>query len=539
MLNSDAQHPHDVPHSRFTAPTVAVVIALFLLWFLSTGVSQAVAAALFIGVGLVLVVFRPTAAAAATLVFLLLLGDIRRFVSMHTGLISQDPLLLVGPAIVSLLFTRLMFERRITADTLLSKLVVAMMILMGLEIFNPLQGGLTVGVAGGLFYLVPLLWFWAGRSLPTERMAATLLKVVFPLMAVVAAALGLYQTFYGYLSFEAEWVRQQIANGFNAMIIDGSVVRSFSFFTSPAEYALFLAMVLVCCAAPLLVWRFKAVTLLIPLIVWAMFLASVRSAIVLSALGIMAMWSIGGRDARQIAVRAFLAVVIGGGVMYFGLHRLQGEIGGSGQTTTLLDHTVGGLLNPGESSAGGHWALVKYGIAAGLKNPIGNGLGSTTMAASKFSTGGGSGYENDIANMFAALGVFGGVMYVAIIGLVLYHTFVIWRDRRSFGALMIFGVLLSQFGYWLEGSHYGLAAIVWFLIGSIDRCRPLAEQPGLAREVPAWEPEPVAVANAPDSEAEAVPRREPRRAPGGAPGRRPGSWRPQAVPGRVGGGDVP
>jgi hypothetical protein len=514
MLNSQAQLRHDAEHSQWIAPAGLVVIALFLLWFLSTGVSQLVATALFIGIGAVLVMIRPATAIVATLIYLLFMGDIRRYVSMHTGLISQDPLLLVGPGIIGLLFARLVFERRIAVDSPLARMVVALMILMGLEMLNPLQGGITVGVAGALYYLVPLLWFWAGRSVPSQRTSAVLLKVVFPLLAALAAVLGLYQTLVGWLGFEAQWVREQIANGFNSMVVNGSAVRAFSYLTSPAEYAGFLAIGLVCCAAPLVIRRFRAVSLLIPLLVWAMFLASIRSAIVLAAVAIMGMWSVAGRDARQILGRAFLAVVVGGGGLYIGLHRLQGAIGdGDARTSVLSDHTFE-LLNPGESSAEGHWSIALYGVAAGLKNPIGRGLGSTTMAAQKFGSSGGAGYENDVANMFAALGVFGGLLYVAIILYVLYRTYIVWQERRSVSALLILGVLLSQLGYWLEGGHYALAAICWFLIGSIDRNRPAAEPSGGEHaDAPARRAEPLAA------------RRDPRRMPIGAahptPVRRP------------------
>ena len=64
--------------------------------------------------------------------------------------ISNDPLLVVGPVICGLLFLRAAFERRLSAETPLSKLIVALMVVMTLEVFNPLQGGLTVGIASSL-----------------------------------------------------------------------------------------------------------------------------------------------------------------------------------------------------------------------------------------------------------------------------------------------------------------------------------------------------------------------------------------------------
>jgi hypothetical protein len=495
MINSQA-HPnasHD--RLRWTNGIIIAAVVGLLLMFLRAGVSQTVAAAILIIAGCAIALLLPDAGIIATLIYLLFLGDIRRLVSLEAGRTSQDPLLLVGPIVVGVLFLRLVFERKIRPDTPLAKMILVLMIFMGLEIFNPLQGGLTVGVAGAMFYMVPLLWFWVGRSLPSEWAAGELVRVIFPILAALAALLGLYQTYVGYLSFELQWVREQIANGFAAMVISGSVVRAFSFFTSPGEYALFLGVGVVCCAAPLIVGRLRLVTLLIPLLLWAMFLASVRSAILLAAVAIFAMVSLTGRDSQQMVSRAFLAFVLGGGIMYFGLHRLQEMESASLRIDTLIDHTTGGFLNPGESSAEGHLQIAIWGIEKGLKNPIGEGLGSTTMAAAKFSTRGGAGYENDVADMFASLGVFGGLLYVAIILFTMYTVFVVWRDGRTFTSLVVFGILVSQLGYWLAGGHYALAAISWFLIGRVDRANiklaAQAPQPvhiGSGHARPAYQP---------------------------------------------------
>lgn len=466
-IETQITRPHD--HPKWSTPIITVAVVLFLLWFLSTGVSQIVVSGILIAAGAALVLLRPDTAIIATLIYLLFMGDIRRIVSQRAGLASQDPLLLVGPVVIGLLFLRLLFERRMRPDTPLAKMVIALMVFMSLEIFNPAQGGITVGVAGALFYMVPLLWFWAGRSLPSERIARNLTHLVIPIVGGLAAALGLYQTFYGFLSFEGHWIQEQLNNGFAAIVVNGAVIRAFSFFTSPGEYAMFLAIAVVCCAGPLVAGRRRLAALLIPLLIWAMFLESVRAAIVLAILAVLAMVSLMGRNSEQMVGRAFLAIVLGGGAMYFGLHRLQDVTGTNDRLEVLKDHTINGLLDPGESSAGGHWQIAVWGIEEGLKNPLGEGLGGTTMAAGKLGSHGMAGYENDVANMFASLGAFGGLLYVAVILFVLYSAFTIWQQHRSFMALMTLGILVSQLGYWLEGGHYSLVAICWFLIGSMDR----------------------------------------------------------------------
>lgn len=488
MLKSNPQPvvEHD-PH-RWGKVAIVIVVVGMLAAFIQSGVSQLAIATLLIVLGGALAFWRTDAAIISTFIYLLFLGDIRRLVSREAGVTSQDPLLIVAPVVAGILFGRLLFERKISPNTPLAKMVIGLLLIMAVEIFNPLQGGLTVGVAGAMFYIVPLLWFWIGRSLPNERATRELIKVVLPVVACLAAALGLYQSFYGFLYFEKLWVFEQVRNGFAAMIVDGAVVRPFSFFTSPGEYGLFLALGVVCCAAPLVIGRMRPVLLLVPLLVWAMFLASVRGAIVLSLLAIFSMVSLMGRNSEQMVARAFLAFVLGGGLVYFGLHRMGNLVGGNERVDVLLLHTKEGILNPGESSATGHLQIALWGIEKGLKNPLGEGLGSTTLAAGRFgaqgSGGSGSGFENDVANMFASLGMFGGLLYVAIILYTLYMVFAVWRDRRTFTSLVVFGILVSQLGYWTAGGHYALVAICWFLIGTVDRARIKAVIADAPRPVP-------------------------------------------------------
>jgi len=53
---------------------------------------------------------------------------------------------------------------RILHETPLAMSVSILGLIYILEIFNPLQGGLTVGLTGALFVLVPVTWFYFGRA---------------------------------------------------------------------------------------------------------------------------------------------------------------------------------------------------------------------------------------------------------------------------------------------------------------------------------------------------------------------------------------
>ena len=142
------------------------------------------------------------------LVYLTLMGDIRRVLIPLIGWQSQDPLLLVAPAAAGVLTLSLFAQGRVRLD------------------YRPLQsdrpadgpyaaagrepppGRAGVGIAGILFYVVPLLWYWLGRAYVTPQMLEWVLtRVVVPL-AFAAAAMGLYQTYVGHLPYQERWIEQ-------------------------------------------------------------------------------------------------------------------------------------------------------------------------------------------------------------------------------------------------------------------------------------------------------------------------------------------
>jgi hypothetical protein len=450
---------------------VALVGVVLLCWLLSSGIDQWITAAMLVAVGVLLAWVQPNAAVIATLIYLALMGDIRRWaVTAGAGTVKVDPLLLVGPAIVGALFLRLLTLGHMKANTLLSKLVTALMLLMVIEILNPLQGSPIVGLTGGLVYLVPLVWFWVGKALPTEEAAQGLLRRAIPWVGLAAALLGLFQLCFGWLSFEAQWIHYELSQGgLAAMVVNGRTIRPFAFFTSGAEFAGFLALTLACCAAPLVLGRPRWTILLVPVVGTMLFLDAVRTEIVMGILALLSMWIVAAVNGRAMLVRGVAAAVIVVPGLFFGLRSLQ-DVDSSSQIGDMTAHVVEGLNDPVNSSAAGHVDLNVEGTMAGFKNPAGYGLGSTTMAAAKF--GGGqnaAGFEKDIPNIFYSLGAGGGILYLIIMYQALCSTMRVWTRGRSILALMIFGILVSQLGYWLLGGQYSTTALVWFLIGSIDR----------------------------------------------------------------------
>ena len=412
-----------------------------------------------------LLVFSPRVGVSGLLVFLCVVGGMRRWLIPLLGWTSTDPLVLVAPAIAVLCLLNLLATRLLPRDTRLSRLLLWLLALMTLEILNPMQGGISVGLAGILFYMVPILWYYLGR----KYVSAALLERVFQVaigVAVLASMYGLYQTWFGFLPSELEWMR---LSGMGALSVNGTT-RALSFFTSPQEYGGFVGLAIV------LLWVFcvrgnRAALIPIPLLALALFLESSRGAIVGTLAACTAVWAIQGRSLNSWIPRGILALVIAVVGLVWTLQQAQ-NASFSTQTQALVDHQTQGLLDPANaktSTAGIHSAMVGNGILEGFKNPVGRGLGATTIAAGKFDGTNGGSTEMDISNMFASLGFIGGFLYAGIIGMALFKAFRFWHLTRTTAALCILAVLLLNVGQWINGQLYAAVFIIWVSIGVLDR----------------------------------------------------------------------
>lgn len=401
----------------------------------------------------------------AALVFLSVLGDYRRYVSYFEGYPLIDPLLLVAPAVALLLLGQALLRGRRAPRTSLAWLVLALMSLMVIEMFNPAQGDLQVGIAGALFYLAPLLWFWVARSFASREFAAHFTWTVIG-VAAAAMMLGLYQTYFGFLPFEQRWVEQI---GYQSLYISDQVIRAVGFFNSSAEYQRYLVLGAMSVFGIWLVRR-SAVIVLLPIFLVTIFLSAARGPVVIVLLAMAFVWAIAGRSVAtwlpRLAVAAGIAAASLLGVLLFLQTRTL-----EGRVAPLVDRQVEGLLNPAnqeKSTATGHVQMLTEGLVAGFTTPAGVGLGATTEAAHKYGERNLSS-EVDLSNVMISIGLIGGILYVAIVATVLLRAVRWWRSERNAYALAITGGLLGTLSGWLIGGEYSVAALVWFQIGLMDR----------------------------------------------------------------------
>jgi hypothetical protein len=427
--------------------------------------------------GLFLLVYLCDKAIAITVVFgyLILLGDIRRILAVLVGQPSLDLLLLIAPGMAALLAMPLFFPLRLKES--LSKAMLALLVLMAVEIANPSQGGISIGFSGAFFYLVPVLWFWIGRSMGSPALVERLLyRLVLPL-ALLAAVLGLAQSFLGFLPYQQVWITSVVSSVYSSLYV-GSSIRPFGFSVSAAEYATLLEFSIAAIVAAFLASR-RVWLLAIPVLATALLLASGRGTMIKLTMTLPIVWVISKnirfrlRTLIGIAVLAVASLIC----LSFVSSRLAPPANANAQNDSAaqsaLTHQLSGLAHPFDqrySSAGLHSTMIFNGILEGFLHPLGRGLGATTIAAVKFSGNdppsiGSS--EFDLSDVFTDLGAIGGLLYLAIAVLTARAALRYLRTTPRPISLPVLAILVSTLGAWLIAGQYSTCSLLFFLIGAL------------------------------------------------------------------------
>tara|TARA_R110002049_G_scaffold4601_1_gene31691 strand:- start:84014 stop:85429 length:1416 start_codon:yes stop_codon:yes gene_type:complete len=439
----------------------------FLLTELALGgKARYVVAGLLGGFMSVLAVHQPKQAVIALLCFLTFFAELRRVLLYVADWSGADPFLLIGPGVAVLLVSRLVFGQASLPQTRLSQSIFYLILYMGLQILNPLQGGLLVGVAGSMFYVVPLLWFWIGREIADRDLVCTiLLKVIVPI-ALLTAAMGIYQSFFGFLPHQQTWIDN---HSYAAIMLAFDTARPFSTFTSGQEFAAYMGIGAAVATSYALAAGKKQFLLLLPMFLLAIFVQGSRGPILGFAGVIALLWAFQGANPQLWFPRFAVAISLGIAIGYLSLGSI-GRINGSHTFDAAARHQIEGLTNPlneEKSTAKGHASMKVNGVIQGFLQPYGMGLGYTTMAASKFGSGG-VGTEVDLSNMFVSLGAPGGLLYLFVVVQIVRLAISQWARTRSATSLATGAVLVACFGQWLSGSMYSITPVVWILVGHMD-----------------------------------------------------------------------
>lgn len=430
-------------------------------------------AMVFLGILLGLACINVYWSILATFGYLTFLGDLRRWLLTFEEWSGADPLLVVGGIVAVVLWAVAVTSDRVKFDTPLSKWVLLLIAIMALQVFNPVQGGLLVGMTGAVFLLVPLLWYWVGKSFGNEEFMQTLFfRLIVPL-ACLAALFGFYQVIYGYPEYQLEWYRPR-ADEYVALGPNEEYLRPLSIFPNITEYLNYLGAAAIALLA--LVLRKQSILgplLLVGFLFAAMFVSGTRGPVLFLIVTGIIMWTLLGRTKAVWVPRLAIALVIGFFGLTYGLDQVA-QTEGEGRMQFNIERQAE-LIPEGES--GGtisiHLNLLGIGAYRTMNQPLGHGTGYITLAAGRFGDGGFS-TEKDFMDMFIALGIPGGVVYLIVLAYATLLAVRYWTRTRSTIGLIILGLLVFSVFGWLAPGRYVMTPLIWFCVGALDRIQSKA-----------------------------------------------------------------
>lgn len=462
----------------FGATGVAALVYLVLAGLPRAAFAFAVTAAL-----LTLAAVRVRLALVATLVFLVLLGDLRRMLIPVAGWSGTDPLLVVGPAIAIALTGNALVRGEIPADSWASRCMIVLMAIMLIQVFNPRQGALIVGVAGVMFQFVPLLWFWLGKAYGTRPFLQTLLFRVVLGLSGLAMLFGLYQSVFGYLPYQFQWY--QIA-GYPSLGNPERGLSPITFFASNTEHAIFVSLGIVLLWS-LYLFKNRSALLPIPVFLGALLVTGVRGPVAKILIMMSGLWAIKGQTVVSWFTRGALALGVAALGLFWSLSGITQSLDDAPpQVQNRLERQANEFVRvpTGEqeySSASTHLGMLVHGYRLSLQYPLGVGLGAGTKAAMKFRGGGDTGSdrgdsspalgstETDFGDTLRALGIPGGLVYHVLVFLLVLNAFRLWNQDRRPLHMALLGFMGITFLGWLSGGRYGVTPLLWFCLGAVDR----------------------------------------------------------------------
>jgi hypothetical protein len=257
--------------------------------------------------------------------------------------------------------------------------------------------------------------------------------------------------------------------------------RAFGFSASSAEFGNLLLLAATFALGAIFSER-RVYALLLPVLLAAILLASMRGVILRLLFASALMWAVRTRGGRAWLPRLIFGLVVGVGLLGYAVSRATG--GGEQPLTARSSgaqfataHVTEGFAHPLDSkysTAGIHSQMFLAGIEKGLTYPIGAGLGSVTLGAGKF--GGDSSVDGssevDISDAFISMGVCGGLLFLFIIFLGFRLAFEYVQEAPLALSLPVLGLLTAMIGDWISFGQYSIGPFVWFCLGAIAQKRP-------------------------------------------------------------------
>lgn len=414
---------------------------------------------------------RPRSALLVLFGWLPFLGLVRRALITSAGWSALDPLLLVSSAVTLAILLSLMLSRRaILGGTPLAMLVFSFLVLAGIELFNPLQGGPLVSLTGVMFIIIPMSVFIIGRSIADEEFTNRV-QLIVVITGVIAALWGLKQVYIGFTGFEQQWLK---CCGYGALTINRTT-RPFSTFTNSLEFGGYMAFGVIICYSRFVYATGKTRALYLAaaaLMAYSGFLAGSRGLVIGTVFAVIVLT---GLRARNRVAMVLIVLSLAGVAVGWAATRTA-ETGNDIEPghDQLIQQQVRGLSDPTDarsSTLPGHIKRVSDGLEfAFTQHPAGLGTGAITRGGAKFGDAALEvGTELDFGNSFVATGIIGGFLYLIIVFTAYRQLYALRRRLASPIWAAVLGMAIISVGQWMNGGAYALASMIWFSLGAADR----------------------------------------------------------------------
>lgn len=477
-------------------PLVTFPLSAIVVWAVNTGgeaLRWLALGGIASGMGLALLVSLE-AGLIAMMLFEPLRGFLRRAQYLFLPYTQTDPIHLVTPVITILALAMLVQRRRLTIfrETPLAGSVSILGLIYFLEIFNPLQGGLSVGLSGALFMLVPVAWFYFGQTVKPKFVHAMFRLLV--VLGLVTSLYGVYQLAFGFPRFEQYWIDN--TEFYNSISV-GNVKRALATYSSAEEWGRYIEIgaliafgFAASAASKLRVagWLIGGAGLSLMLL-----LTGQRTAMFGLIFGCLILLLLGARTWRHAVVRLLLVLAPLVLVAVLAKAPTNDDMLSHGEDERMgavLSHTARGTLRPTEEGSLQerlkNWTFLATELVP--YRPLGIGLGGTSLGAWRFNT------DLDlppIDSYFISTVITCGLPTALLfMWILLRATRMSWRSFRRAAAgssearvwriaatLMPVLILNSMFGNTF--TLYSVAPIAWLLVGWISAQSRVVAQPSV------------------------------------------------------------
>ena len=408
--------------------------------------------------------------------YIVFMAFIKRLLFKFAGYVSYDPLYIVPDIVILIMFLVVWnkYKKRIREaweKSFAFKVLLFLQLIFFLQIFNPLQGNLIVGIVGSKFLLIPSLWAYISFGID-RKILKTLLKIL-TWLGVIASLYAIYQFHKGFPDFEILWAEN---SGMTSLVIGGKL-RPFSFFPSPGELSGYLStngLIEIALSGV----SFGLIITIFKLLIYglASFYTNVRAGPFVFLLLFPFLLVLKSTKRALPTLLTYYFILFGILAFISNTSLADIKIKGEGYEREYMEHFLQAFVDPtAKGSSFVHRLKIwREAIFDMLKNPVGYGIGVSTLAANKFG-GRPMHAESSFISMIYSCGIFG---FLSIIFLTLYTLIkglisLPYKGDKVLLAVWI-GYTSIVMGQWIVTYFQG--AFYWLSIGILLRWIDLKEE---------------------------------------------------------------